>query len=140
MHLYYESAEPLSESELKHVRQRYCEILRTELSNSSLTHRYIELLAEGDGTKKEIVWWGLVHDALMVVVVVMFAISLRHRIKASAEQRRTARRDRAIAAGKCPACGYDIRASQNICPECGEDVTRRPPLVAPDPLAEKLGW
>jgi hypothetical protein len=36
---------------------------------------------------------------------------------------REARAARLIAAGICPACGYDLRATSGRCPECGADAT-----------------
>jgi hypothetical protein len=37
--------------------------------------------------------------------------------------RSVARRQRRIAAGLCPRCGYDLRASEGRCPECGTEIS-----------------
>jgi len=37
---------------------------------------------------------------------------------------------RRIAAGLCPACGYDLRASPGRCPECGAEASLPPPSPA----------
>lgn len=35
---------------------------------------------------------------------------------------RTLRRNAQFRAGRCPSCGYDLRASKNRCPECGTPI------------------
>jgi hypothetical protein len=49
--------------------------------------------------------------ALFMIVPLCSAIKLVRQV----------RRARRIAAGKCPVCGYDLRATSGRCPECGHD-------------------
>jgi hypothetical protein len=49
---------------------------------------------------------------------------------------RHARRMRRRAAGRCPACGYDLRATPGRCPECGTAAAAR---RAPRPASPRAG-
>jgi hypothetical protein len=59
------------------------------------------------------------HGLLLVVALVPGALWLR----------RALRRRRWLRTGRCPHCGYDVRASAERCPECGE-VLDAPGLTA----------
>jgi len=57
------------------------------------------------GRKAELAlpWW-----ALVIAFAVLPALAVRRRV-----------RDRRRQPGRCPACGYDLRATPERCPECG---------------------
>jgi hypothetical protein len=50
-------------------------------------------------------------------------LSLPERLVHLANWRSRVRADRRLREGRCPACGYDLRATPGRCPECG-----RPPM------------
>lgn len=67
-------------------------------------------------------WWKDNYSAVSIPYWPLVLISgilpcrrLRSRVSAY-------RRNRRIAAGLCPTCGYDLRASKERCPECGTAV------------------
>jgi hypothetical protein len=53
--------------------------------------------------------------SLAVVFALLPAVQLRRRLRHRKEQLRRQ-------AGRCPACGYDLRESPDRCPECGRSV------------------
>jgi hypothetical protein len=62
---------------------------------------------------------GLVLNALTIVFLVAFVFSLRW-VRDVPGWVRGWRRTRALAAGRCPRCGYPIvDLPRGVCPECG---------------------
>jgi hypothetical protein len=61
---------------------------------------------------------------LLIVPLIHAALSYRHR---------RAERVKLTTMGKCPGCGYDLRATTGVCPECGA----APP---PNPLPRLTNW
>ena len=66
----------------------------------------------GPGVYVRIAWVSVPHWAVALPVGAV-AVGL------TAAAARWRRRDRRLAAGLCPQCGYDLRASPDRCPECG---------------------
>jgi hypothetical protein len=64
------------------------------------------------------------HGVLLAALLVAPAVALRR-------EARLRRRGRRAAAGRCPGCGYDLRATPGQCPECGRDVAPPPPASPP---------
>jgi hypothetical protein len=62
---------------------------------------------------------GLTADVLLRASVPYWALALTTLIVPAARFARHARRVRARRGGRCPACGYDLRATPARCPECG---------------------
>lgn len=52
------------------------------------------------------------------------AFSLLPAVRLTAWALRRRRRRRDVAENRCPACGYDLRATPDRCPECGTVITR----------------
>ncbi len=66
----------------------------------------------GDGTQVETAAIAVPYWSLAVLTAILPSLTFG----------RTLRRRRAIAAGLCPICGYDLRASPERCPECGHAI------------------
>jgi len=66
-----------------------------------------------DGT----VWAAQMHFWPFIAICLIAPVTMGRAV------RRTARALRWRAAGRCDACGYDLRGGQKRCPECGREVT-----------------
>ena len=75
--------------------------------------RHPQLDRRFHGTIVTVPWWGLVTAFAVLPGIVLIRV-LRRVV-----------RDRCSAQGRCPTCGYDLRATPDRCPECG--VTPKPP-------------
>jgi hypothetical protein len=66
----------------------------------------------------------LVNGRLLLVLAVLPACRVPAAVVALARRSIQGRR---AARGRCPACGYDLRATPDRCPECGTVPTAAPP-------------
>jgi DNA-directed RNA polymerase subunit RPC12/RpoP len=77
------------------------------------------------------------HDsepATLIVLPMYFIVTLLAALPLLATRQilRRHRARQAIAAGYCPQCNYDLRASTTRCPECGHPIfTKNPPPTPP---------
>jgi hypothetical protein len=71
-------------------------------------------------------------------VAALFAIAPSFWLKGV--HHRQSRAPRRRSQGKCPGCGYDLRASPQRCPECGRPVDASSHAAAPDASPPMPGW
>jgi hypothetical protein len=64
------------------------------------------------------------HGVLLAALLLLPAVALRRGLRSRRLRRRAA-------AGLCPACGYDLRATPGNCPECGRPAGPPPPKPLP---------
>jgi hypothetical protein len=105
------------------VRGLYSSYLKSTWHRAgSWNQKHAALLATGDGLTREVLWPGVVHDAVAILVIGAWVWSLRLCTGRHRRQRKEATRQSCIKAGKCPRCGYDIRGlpAMAVCPECSE--------------------
>jgi hypothetical protein len=62
------------------------------------------------------------HPAGILALAIAASLLLGEGLLSKSLQQRAARR----AAGQCPTCGYDLRATPERCPECGTAATGEP--------------
>jgi hypothetical protein len=77
------------------------------------------------------IWTGYLHNALILVCVFLFCISMAW-VPRAPEWLAATRRQRALARGRCPSCGYQLGGLPDmVCPECGKswDLTAEDPVV-----------
>lgn len=75
----------------------------------------------GGGVRSAPMRFTAVHVPYWMALIAFGALPLAY---AAAAARRTAharRHRRRLAAGRCPKCGYDLRATPGRCPECGAE-------------------
>jgi hypothetical protein len=105
-----------------------------ETSRWADDHRYAELLRRGTGPVREILWPGLIHDVVYLLVLLFWlwialwkGFALRVWMQSRRTRARQPRRE-ALDANRCPACYYDIsglpQGGGHRCPECAEALWR----------------
>lgn len=82
---------------------------------------YASLVLRGGQTSSRLIWWGPIVDlALLLSAIILLLGMIRLGLTLTHLRRR-----RALAAGLCPNCRYDLRGAAGsqqgrvICPECG---------------------
>jgi len=99
--------------EQSEIRRLFVESLRNErpVDRAVLTPRGF--------LSRTVIWSGYAHDAAAFAALVLLIYSLRW-IPDSVRRVRDRRRERAVARGLCPACGYEMAGIPGgVCPECG---------------------
>lgn len=83
--------------------------------------RHVEpaVLTPAGLTTSTIIWTGVAHNAAALTAFALLILSLAW-IPESVRRFRARKRERAIARGVCPNCGYVVRGlPDGVCPECG---------------------
>jgi hypothetical protein len=112
----YEDERPLSDYQTSYSRQQLADLAK----KAGYSRRFAALLREGDGATTFTRWDGYLLNTVFLAAGAIFVCSARSIPKAFSE----ANRSFALQDGRCPKCGYDIRAlPHRRCPECGERMT-----------------
>jgi hypothetical protein len=93
-------------------------LMLRELKDEQPPDRDAVLTAAGYSSTT-ILWSGYLHNTAALAAFILFVLSLRW-IPDTRRRLRAKRRDRALARGLCPSCGYSIKdLPAGPCPECG---------------------
>ncbi len=82
--------------------------------NRNFIARALPMLQGGDGPRPGMIGGGGYEMSLWPFVILMSVLPITWLIRGG--KRRARKR---AAAGLCPSCGYDVRATPDRCPECG---------------------